>query len=170
MFAVIQTAPGPCSQSIFARRGYRRIGAAALLAATVLLGACGGGGDVGGGGGGGSSANISIGVTVGGQPTGDLLVAEGGAVDLAVRAGDSVILEVAEPVFWTLYVGGAAVSPGVEVFYAGVYITATELDAYAVAVDTFADFALRSPVPVTLVATSSFDSALIARVNILITN
>ena len=156
--------------SLPGRRGgrtgwHRRSAAIALVAAALLLSACGGGGDDAG-----SAANINIGVTVGGQPAGDLLVAPGGSVDLAIRAGDSLILEAGEPVFWTLLVGGAAVSTGVEVFYAGVNVKATTLDRFAVAVDTFAQFALRSPVPITLVATSTFDSAQVATVNILITN
>lgn len=168
MFSGIQLAAGHGPNSIVARGAYRRIAALALLAATLVLGACGGGGD--GGGGGGGSANVNIGVTVGGQPANNFQVAPGGSFDVAIRVGDSVILDAVEPVFWTLLVGGAAVSTGVEVFYEGAFIRATALDSFAVAVDTFANFPLRSPIPITLVATSTFDSAQVATVNILITN
>ncbi|MCY7370066.1 MAG: hypothetical protein LH479_04155 [Polaromonas sp.] len=162
MFSIIQGTQGQSAK----RRGLARHSAAiALIAASLLLGACGGGGNDGG-----SSGNINIGVTVGGRPGDDFIVAPGSSVGLAVRAGESVILEAGEPVFWTLLVGGAAVSPGVEVFYAGVNIRATTLDSFAVALDTFARFPLASPVPVTLVGTSTFDSAQVATVNILITN
>ena len=89
---------------------------------------------------------------------------------MAIRVGDSVILDAVELVFWTLLVGGAAVSTGVEVFFEGAFIRATALDSLAVAVDTFANFQLRSPIPITLVATSTFDSFPVATVNILITN
>ena len=150
-------------------RGHRRLAAATVLvAAAALLSACGGGG--GDGYNGGSSANVNIGVSVGGQPANDFVVAPGGSFDVAVRAGDSVTLDAVEPVFWTLLVGGAAVSTGVEVFYEGAFIRAVTLDSYAVAVDTFANFPLRSPIPITMVATSTFDSAQVATVNILITN
>ena len=101
---------------------------------------------------------------------GQFVIAPGGSVDLAIRVGDSVILDAVEPVFWTLLVGGAAVSTGVEVFYEGAFIRATALDSFAVAVDTFANFQLRSPIPITPVATSTFDSFPVATVNILITN
>jgi hypothetical protein len=169
MYSSVQIAfgQGPNSSGEGAPR-FRRLAGLAFLTATLALGACGGGGD-GGGGGGSASANIGIGVTVEGQPSGNLLVAPGGSVDLAVRAGDSVILQAPEPVVWTLLVGGTAVRTGVEVFYAGVFITATTLDSFSVAVDTFADFAPNSPVPITLIADSTFDSAPIATVNILIT-
>lgn len=143
----------------------RALAAIVAIASALLLTACGGGGDDGGG-----AANVNIGVFVAGQPERDLIVGQGGSTNLALFAGDSVILEAPEPVVWTLFVGGAAVGTGVEVFYAGLDLTATRLDAYTVALDTFADFPLAVPVAVTMVATSSFDSALVARVNILITN
>ena len=142
----------------------RALAAAVTIAGVLLLTACGGGGGDSG------AASINIGVVVGGQPQPDLVVGQGGSTNLTLFAGDSVILEAHEPVIWTLFVGGAAVGTGVEVFYAGLNLTATKLDAYTVALKTFADFPLAGPVAVTMVATSPFDSALVARVNILITN
>lgn len=142
----------------------RALAAVVAIASALLLTACGGGGDESG------AASVNIGVFVAGQPQRDLVVSQGGSTNLALFAGDSVILEAREPVIWTLFVGGAAVSTGLEVFYAGLNLTATRLDAYTVALDTFADFPLAAPVAVTMVATSSFDSALVARVDILVTN
>lgn len=141
----------------------RAMAAAVTIASALLLTACGGGGDSG-------SANINIGVLVAGQARPDLVIGQGGSTNLALFAGDSVILEAREPVIWTLFVGGAAVGTGVEVFYAGLNLTARRLDAFTVALDTFASFPLAGPVAVTMEATSPFDSALVARVNILITN
>ena len=142
----------------------RVLAAVTAIASASLLTACGGGGDDSG------VASVNIGVFVAGQPQRDLVVGQGGSTNLALFAGDSVILEAREPVIWTLFVGGAAVGTGVEVFYAGLNLTATRLDAFTVALDTFADFPLAAPVAVTMVATSSSDSALVARVDILITN
>ena len=142
----------------------RAMAAAVTIASALLLTACGGGGSDSG------SANINIGVLVAGQARPDLVVGQGGSTNLALFAGDSVILEAREPVVWTLVVGGAAVGTGVEVFYAGLNLTARRLDAFTVALDTFAAFRLAGPVAVTMEATSPFDSALVARVNILITN
>ena len=142
----------------------RAMAAVVTIAGVLLLTACGGGD------GGGGAASINIGVVVAGQPQRDLVVGQGGSTNLALFAGNSVVLQAREPVTWTLFVGGAAVGTGVEVFYAGLNLTATKLDAFTVALDTFAAFPLAGPVAVTMVATSPFDSALVARVDILITN
>ena len=150
--------------SVVLPRSGRALAAVVTIAGVLLLTACGGGD------GGGGAASINIGVVVAGQPQRDLVVGQGGSTNLALFAGESVILQAREPVTWTLFVGGAAVGTGVQVFYAGLNLTATKLDAYTVALDTFAAFPLAGPVAVTMVATSPFDSALVARVDILITN
>ena len=139
--------------------------AVVTIAGVLLLTACGGGGDGGGG-----AASVNIGVLVAGQPQPDLVVGQGGSTNLALFAGDSVDLRAREPVTWTLFVGGAAVGTGVEVFYAGLNLTAIKRDAYTVTLATFAARPLAGPVAVTMVATSPFDSALVARVDILIPN
>lgn len=159
-------APEPSS----ARRGWRRgIALIAVLAAALVLGACGGGDD-GRGGGTSGTANVNIGVTVGGQPTGQFFVAPGGAIDVVMRVNNSVILDAVEPVYWTMLVGGQAYGTGIEVFYAGAFIGTFALDSYAVEVYADAGFRFNSSIPITLVATSTFDSVQVARVNILITN
>lgn len=136
----------------------------ALLTAALMLGACGGGSD------GGSAGNFNIGVTVGGRFVSQTPVAAGGSLDLAVHVGQSLILDAGEPAVWTMLVGSSAVSGRVQVFFAGANISATTLNSSSVVVDTSADFALRDPVPITLVATSTFDSVQVATVNLLITN
>ena len=136
----------------------------AMTAAALMLVACGGGDDFG------SSGNFNIGVTVGGQFVSRTPVSAGGSLNLAIRAGESIVLDAGEPAVWTLLVGGSAVSGGAQVFFAGVNIIATTLSPSAVAVDTRADFRLRAPVPIALVATSTFDSVQVATVNLLITN
>jgi hypothetical protein len=138
--------------------------AVASLTAALMLSACGGGGDIS------FPADFNIGVTVGGQFVSQTPVPPGGSLNLAIRAGQSLILDAGEPVVWTLLVGGSSVSGGAQVFFAGANITATTLNPSTVAVDTSAAFLLRAPVPVTLVATSTFDSFQVATVNLLITN
>ena len=136
----------------------------AVVAAALTLGACGGGDDFG------SAGNFNIGVTVGGQFVSRTPVSPGGSLNLAIRAGESIILDAGEPAVWTLLVGGSAISGGAQVFFAGANITATTLNQSALAVDTRADFLLRAPVPIALVATSTFDSVQVVTVNLLITN
>ena len=150
--------------SITRPRGFRWIALAAAGAAAWSLSACGGGAYVD------SEGNFNIAVTIAGQFVSDTTVASGGSLNLAVHAGQSVTLDAGEPAIWTLYVGGAAVSGGVRVYYAGADITATTLSPSRVAVDTYAAFPLSASIPITLVATSTYDSAQVATVNLLITN
>lgn len=101
---------------------------------------------------------------------GDTSVAPGGSTDLAIHVGQSVRLDAGEPVVWTLYVGGSAISGGVQMYYAGADITATTLNSSTVALDTYATYALQSSIPMTLVATSTYDSFQVATVNLWLTN
>lgn len=132
--------------------------------AALILSACGGEAYVD------SSGNFIIGVTVSGQYVGDTTVASGGSLDLAIRAGQSVSLDAGEPAVWTMYVGGTAVSGGARVLYAGAEITATTTSRSSLAVDTYAARTLQASIPVTLVARSTYDSAQVATVNLLVTN
>lgn len=138
--------------------------AVASLTAALILSACGGGGNAG------PSGNFNMGVTVGGLFVGDTSVAPGGSLDLAIHVGQSVRLDAGEPVVWTMLVGGSAISGGVHVYYAGADITATTLNSSTVALDTYASYQLQSSIPVTLVATSTYDSVQVATVNLLIMN
>ena len=145
----------------FKGRGLRPVGAISILALALALSACGGGGD---------SATFDISVLVAGQPMSGTL-GPGSSPTIYVRAGQSFELDASEAVIWTLYVAGTAVSgSGTTVHYAGADVTLTAESPSRIAVDTFAAFPLLAPIPVTLVATSTFDSALVATVNVLITN
>jgi hypothetical protein len=158
------TTEAPSLMSIAPRRRARWFALVAACTAAWSLGACGGGGYVD------SAGNFNIGVTVAGQFVSDTPVAAGGSLDLAIHAGQSVTLDAGEPAVWTMYVGGSAVSGGAQVYYAGANITATTLSRSSVAVDTYAAYLLPASIPITLVATSTYDSAQVATVNLLITN
>jgi len=56
------------------------------------------------------------------------------------------------------------------VSYAGATITETTVSDSRIVVDTAAAYPLAAAVPVTFIATSTLDSALVATVNVLITN
>lgn len=143
----------------------RRFGAlVASVAAAFVLSSCGGGGDIGPFGG------FNIGVVVGGTFVSDTPVAPGGSLNVVIHAGQSLQLDAGEPAVWTMFVGGTSITGGAHVFYAGVDIVATTLNSSAVAVDTFAASPLQAAVPITLVATSTRDSAQVATVDVLITN
>lgn len=145
-------------------RARQWIRAVAICATAWSLTACGGGGYAD------AAGNFNIGITVGGQFVGETPVASGGSMNLVVRAGQSVAFDAGEPAVWTLYVGGTAVSGGAQVYYAGANITATVLSRSSLAVDTYAAYLLPAAIPITLVATSTYDSAQVATVNLLITN
>jgi hypothetical protein len=145
------------------RRGaLRSAGVVSLLALALTLPACGGGGS--------DAATFDVTVVVAGQPTGGSY-GPGSSPTLDVRAGQSIELDASESVYWTLYVAGTAVSgSGTTVHYAGADVTLTAQSPSRIAVDTYAAFPLSGAIPVTLVATSTFDEAIVATVNVLITN
>ncbi len=141
---------------------------ATAVSVTLLLSACGGGGS--GGGYVRPPGNLNIGVTVGGQPGSYLPIAPGGSLDLAIRAGQTLNLDAGEPVVWNIFIGGTAVTYGAQVYYAGVDINTINLSQSAVALNTYAQYTLPASVPITLVATSTYDSFQVATVNVLIVN
>ena len=139
----------------------------AACAAAWTLSACGGGAYAD------SAGNFNIGVTVAGRFVSDTPVASGGSLDLAVRAGQTVMFDAGEPAVWTMYVGGSAVSGGAQVsqvYYAGADIGFNSSSRSSVTVQTYAAYPLQVAIPITLVATSTYDSAQVATVNLLLTN
>lgn len=137
--------------------------AVASLAALMSLSACGGGGD--------SGVTFDIGVVVAGQPLSGVVIQPGGVQTITISAGQSIELDANESVEWTLEVGGSAVTgTNTSVYYQGVTITETAVSSSRIALDTSSAFFLSAPVPITLTAVSTFDSAEVATVNVLITN
>lgn len=143
-------------------RPLRSAAAASLLALALALSACGGGGS--------DYGTFDVAVVVAGQPTGRSY-GPGSSPTVYVRAGQTIELDASESVYWTLYVAGTAVNgSGTTVHYAGADVTLIAQSPSRIAVDTYAAFPLSGPIPITLVATSTFDSAMVAEVNVLITN
>ena len=134
----------------------------AVAFSASLLVACGGGGS--------DSVAFDVSVAVAGQPIGGTY-RPGSSPTVYLRAGPAIQLDASESVYWTLYVAGTAVSgTGTTVHYAGADVTLTAESSSRIAVDTYAAFLLRGSIPMTLVATSTFDSTTVATVNVLITN
>ncbi len=140
----------------------RRRAGLTLLAAAASLSACGGGVD--------AFITLDIGVLVGGVVIGGPANWSGGHRSVSMRAGQSIQLDANEPVYWTWLVGGSSVVGSVTVVYAGLAITQTEISDSRIIVDTGARFALANPVRMTLIATSTYDSAQVATVDVLVTN
>jgi hypothetical protein len=139
--------------------------AASILAAALTLSACGGGG------GDEPSAAFEISVAVGGHSTGGGAIGPGSTQTIYVRAGESIELDASEAVIWTLYIAGTAISGcGTVVSYGGIDVTLTALSPSRIALDTFAAFPLAFLIPLTFVATSTFDSAQVATVTVYVTN
>ncbi len=141
--------------------------ALASLSAALMLAACGGGITIGSAG----DFGFNVHVTVGGQVfVDDALIAPGGSLHVVIRAGQSVTVDAGESVFWTLLVGGNSIAlDGTDVRFVGADIGATTLSPSTIVLDTFADVQLPAPLPVTLIATSTFDSAQVV-IHLLITN
>jgi hypothetical protein len=134
---------------------------APAAALAIGLAGCGGGADLQGDG-------FSVGVTIDSQPYGGAVVS-GAQEDVSIYAGQSVAFDASEPVQWTLYAGNAAIpADGSTVFYGGASIRATAVSSSRIVVDTAASGPLAETVPITLVATSTFDAAVVATINVFI--
>ncbi len=143
-------------------RWLRRRAGLAVLAAAASLSACGGGGD--------AYATLDIGVLVGGVVVSGPPVYSGGHRSITMYAGQSIQLDANEPVYWTLLVGDSSVVGSVTVVYAGLAITQTAISDSRIIVDTSSRFGLVNPVQMTLIATSTIDSAQVVTVDVLVTN
>ncbi|MES2991924.1 MAG: hypothetical protein V4844_10915 [Pseudomonadota bacterium] len=140
----------------------RTLAAILSVAALTGLAGCGGGGD--------SGVGFQIGVYVDGRASGDYLYA-GDVQQVVMPAGSSIELDASEPVVWTLQVGNSYYEGfDTSVYYQGVTITETTLSSSRIALDTYTEFFLPAPVRVTLTAVSTYDSAIVATVDVLITN
>jgi hypothetical protein len=168
MWMQIEKSAGSESEGSGWSTGMRRVRTAlATLAVAGVLSACGGGGDsappVG-------NYNFNLNIASGGQLVSDTPVPPGGVLDLSVRVGQPVQLDAREPVTWTLIVGSSVIANGLPISYAGVDMTGTTVTSSAIVLDTYARYALQALVPVTLVATSTYDPSQAVTVRLLITN
>lgn len=150
-----------------ARGGLSLGGTALVVSLAIALSGCGGGDPY--------AAEplpvvFNIGVTVGNQYVSSTPVQAGDALSVVIRAGQQLRLDAGEPVVWTFYVGGSAISGGAQVYYGGADITAYRVSASAMGLDTYAYAPLPAPVAVTFVARSVYDSVQVATVRLLITN
>ena len=150
--------------------GSQRWRVAGILTMVLALSACGGGGD------GGPPVVVvappfDIVVAVSGQPVSGLLIHPGVPQTILLSVGQAIEFDASEPVTWTLLVGGSAVSgAGVTVNYGGVDITlVTETDS-RIFINTATNFILGAPLIFTLVATSTFDLAQVATIQIQLSN
>lgn len=149
------------------RRALARGGTALVASVAIALSGCGGGDPY-------ATEPLpvffNIGVTVGNQYVSTTPVHSGDALNVVIRAGQQLRLDAGEPVVWTFYVGGSAISGGAQVYYGGADITAYRVSASAMGLDTYAYYPLQAPVAVTFVARSVYDSVQVATVRLLITN
>jgi hypothetical protein len=147
------------ARSLPSSRALRTLVATAAVAATIGLTGCGGGVEVG-------VDGFSVAVAIDGQPYGPP-AAPGAPLDVSINAGQSIALDANEPAVWTMVMGSTAVpADGVTWSYGGAALRATALSSTGVVLDTSSSGPLPSPVPITLAAHSTFDSALIAVVNV----
>lgn len=144
----------------FVRRVARALTLALISALAIVLAGCGGGVEVGGDG-------FSVGVTIDGRRYDGGPVASGARQDVSLWAGESAAFEASESVRWTVYAGNAAIpADGSTVYYNGASIRATAVSSSRIVIDTSASGPLAQPVPFTLIATSTWDAALIATINV----
>ena len=138
--------------------------AVTALAAALAVSGCGGG-DVYV-----DAPPFDIQVVVAGQALSGVVFSPGPTQRVSMRAGQSIELSANERVTWSLNVGGTTVSgPGVTVYYGDVAITLTALTASRVAIDTGIRYPLAAPLFITLVATSTYDFAQVATIEIRLT-
>ena len=111
-----------------------------------------------------------VGVVVEGQPVGGPVYA-GSTLGIAIAAGQSIQLDASEPVVWTLQLGSTYIEGFDSTFsYQGVVITETALSQSRIALDTYAPSFLVAPVVIQLIAVSTYDSAIVAAIQVVITN
>jgi len=131
----------------------------ALAASTLLLAACGGGAD-----------NVTLGISavVAGQPlTTSFVPGTPGTIDLV--AGQSIELDATEPVDWAFSVDGSPLfGNGTTVYYGGLAITETAVSASRVVIDTAVTGPYVSPVVIGMSATSTFDAAQVASIDLVV--
>jgi hypothetical protein len=131
------------------------------LSASLAVAGCGGGGDSSS-----STRVFDVGAVVNGQPFPTLFYA-GQQGDVSILVGQSIELEATEPVVWGFSVNGSPLfGSGTTVFYQGVSVTQSFLSPSRVVIDTALVGPAVLPIFITLSATSTFDAAQVAVVNL----
>jgi hypothetical protein len=135
------------------------------LAASLAVAGCGGGGDNGGDYL--SSAPVfDVGAVVNGQPFPTVFY-PGQPGTIPIPVGQSIELDATEPVVWAFSVNGSPLfGSGTTVIYQGVSVTQNFLNPSRVVIDTALVGPAVLPVFITLTATSTFDAAQVAVVNL----
>lgn len=153
----VPATPSTPSQPRWLKRGALLL---AFCGSALLLAGCGGGG--------GDSVSLGINAVVAGQPLGTVFVpGVVGTIDMA--AGQSIELDASEPVNWAFSVGGSPLfGNGTTVFYGGLAITETAISPSRVVIDTAVTGPYFSPITITTTATSTFDAASVATVNLVV--
>jgi hypothetical protein len=147
----------------YVQSSLRAFALATTIGTALTLTACGGGGGDG-------SVQLQVGVFVDGRQSGDY-VYSGTIQTVTMAAGQSIELDANEPVVWTLQVGSTYYEGfDTSVYYQGVTITETTLSPSRIALDTSTAFFLPYPVTVTFTAVSTYDSAVVATIDVVITN
>lgn len=140
----------------------------ATLASVVALSGCGGGtvdGTVYV-----NTPPFDIHVAVAGQPLTGVVISPGVRQTVYLQAGQYIDLDANEPVTWSLYVGGTLVSgAGTTVYYGDVAITLTSWSSSTISIDTALSYPLAAPLSITLVATSTYDLAQVATIDVILT-
>ena len=130
------------------------------IAASVALASCGGGGDS-------SSGRVfDVGAVVSGQPYPTLFY-PGQPGSISILVGQSIELDATESVVWGFSVNGSPLfGSGTTVIYQGVSVTQSFLNPSRVVIDTALVGPAVLPIFITLSATSTFDAAQVAVVNL----
>lgn len=132
-----------------------------VIAVCLPLAACGGGVVD-------TPAGLNIGVWVDGTAVSNDQSSTGNTLDVQLLLGQSIELDANEPVVWTMYVGGTAVTGTSTVVYGGVAITQSSVSDSQIVLQTSGSEPLSAPVEVTLVATSQVDAQEVTLVHVLI--
>ena len=135
------------------------------IAASLAIAGCGGGGDYGGDNS--SSGRVfDVGAVVSGQPYPTLFYpGQPGAISILV--GQSIELDATESVVWGFSVNGSPLfGSGTTVIYQGVSVTQSFLNPSRVVIDTELVGPAVLPIFITLSATSTYDAAQVAVVNL----
>ena len=113
---------------------------------------------------------FDIHVAVAGQPLTGVVISPGARQTVYLPAGQYIDLDANEPVTWSLYVGGTLVpGAGTTVYYGGVAIKLTPWSSSRISIDTAISYPLSTPPSFTLVATSTYDFAQVATIDVILT-